>query len=63
MNANQQYRPDQLHRDDVMRATRRQRLLNQAVSQRPQSKRLSRAAIVTLLTSLFRSITPLTMAE
>ncbi|MBK9749881.1 MAG: hypothetical protein IPO91_24325 [Chloroflexi bacterium] len=54
MNANQQYRLDQLHRDDVMRATRRQRLLNQAVSQRPQSKRLSRAAIVTLLTSLFR---------
>lgn len=54
MSANHQYRLDQLHRDDVLRAARRQQLLHKAVSQRPQSKRAYRAAIVTLLTSLFR---------
>lgn len=54
MNANQQYRLDQLHREDVMRAARRQQLLHTAMSQRPQSKRAYRAAIVTLLTALFR---------
>lgn len=54
MNAYQQYRLDQLHRQDVMRQARRQQLITKALANRPKSRRSYHIALMTLLQSLFR---------
>lgn len=54
MNANQQYRLDQLHREDVMRRARRQQLSQKALDNRPKTRRAYNVALMTLLQSLFR---------
>lgn len=53
MNANQQYRLDQLHREDVMRQARRQQLIQKALDNRPKTRR-AYVTLMTLLQSLFR---------
>lgn len=54
MNASQQYRLDQAHRDDVMRQARRRQLIHKSVSQRPKSNRAYGSTLLTLLAFLFR---------
>jgi len=50
-----QYRLNQLHREEVMRAARRQHLAQQALERRPKTKRAYDAALMLLWHSLFRS--------
>lgn len=48
------YRLNQLHRDSVVRAVRRQQLIRLALERRPKSKRAYVLALMTLWHSLFR---------
>jgi tetratricopeptide (TPR) repeat protein len=55
-----QYRLNQHHRDEVMRAARRQHLAQLALARRPKTKRAYAAALLALWHSLFRSSRPST---